>query len=65
VPIGHFRLTLFGAKRGYLTNTRSLCQHSPAVTVEYSAQNDKTLTQKVPVKTPCAAKHKRPKRPRH
>ena len=24
-PIGHFRLTLFGGKRGYLTNTRSLC----------------------------------------
>src|SRR5262249_42290303 len=25
VPIGHFQLTLFGAKKGYLTITRSLC----------------------------------------
>ena len=24
-PIGHFRLTLFGGKHGYLVNTRSLC----------------------------------------
>ncbi len=25
VPIGHFRLTLFGGKQGYLENTQSLC----------------------------------------
>ena len=26
-PIGHFHLTLFGGKRGYLANTRDLCRH--------------------------------------
>jgi hypothetical protein len=65
VPIGHFRLTLFGSKQGYLSNTRSLCRHSPAVTVEYSAQNGKALTKRVPIKTACGAKQKRPKRHRH
>ena len=46
-PIGHFRLTLFGGKQGYLVNTRSLCAAPPVSTVEYTAQNGKTLTQKV------------------
>jgi hypothetical protein len=34
-------------------------------TVEYAAQNGKTLTQKAPVKTACGAKEKRRKRHRH
>jgi hypothetical protein len=61
VPIGHFQLTLFGARRGYLANTRSLCQHQPAVTVAFGAQNGKTLTRKVPIKTACGAKQQRPR----
>ena len=64
VPIGHFRLTLFGAKRGYLANTRSLCQHSPVTVVEYAAQNGRTLTQKVPITATCGGKQKRHKRHR-
>ena len=50
-PIGHFRLTLFGGKQGYLANTRSLCAAPPVSSVEYTAQNGKTLTQKVKTKT--------------
>jgi hypothetical protein len=61
VPIGHVQLTLFGARRGYLANTRSLCQHQPAVTVAFGAQNGKTLTRKVPIKTACGAKQQRPR----
>jgi hypothetical protein len=58
-PIGHFRLTLYGGKKGYITNTRSLCG-SPAVTVvEYRAQNGKRLTKKVKLKTPCPRAKKR------
>jgi hypothetical protein len=59
-PIGHFRLTLYGAKKGYITNTRSLCG-SPAVTkVEYRSQSGKRRVQRVKVKTPCpkAKKHR-------
>ena len=63
IPI--FQLTLFGAKRGYLANTRSLCQHAPSSKVEYTGQNGKTLTQKVPIKIACAGKPKRPTRHRH
>ena len=54
-PIGDFRLTLFGGKQGYLVNTRSLCAAPPVSTIEYTAQNGKTLTQKVKAKTACAA----------
>jgi hypothetical protein len=65
VPIGHFQLTLFGAKQGYLSNTSSLCSHAVVTTVEYTAQNGKTLTQKAPIKAACGSKAKRPKRHRH
>jgi hypothetical protein len=65
VPVGHFQLTLFGAKQGYLANTRSLCQGAATTKVQYSAQNGKTLTQKVAIKTACGATKKRHKRHRH
>jgi hypothetical protein len=53
VPIGHFALTLFGGKQGYLSNTRGLCARPVVTTVEYMSQNGKTLTRQVKVKTPC------------
>jgi hypothetical protein len=65
VPIGHFQLTLFGGKHGYLSNTRDLCSHAVAATIKYAAQNGKELTQKVPIKAACGAKAKRPKRHHH
>jgi hypothetical protein len=65
-PIGHFRLTLFGKNQGYITNTRDLCVSPAVTTVEYAAQNGKSLTQRVKAKTACgskaAAKHKRARR---
>jgi hypothetical protein len=64
VPIGHFQLTLFGAKRGYLSNTRDLCRHRVLTSIEYIAQSGRRLTQKVAAKTACAAKAKRRKRHR-
>ena len=64
VPIGHFQLTLFGGKHGYLANTRDLCQGAARTTVQYTAQNGKELTQKAPIKAACA-KAKRPKRHQH
>jgi hypothetical protein len=62
VPVGHFQLTLFGQKQGYLANTRGLCQGAAVTKVEYTAQNSKTLAQKIPMKAACGATHKRPKR---
>ncbi len=64
-PIGHFRLTVFGGKTGYLINTRDLCAHAPATQVVYTGQNGKTVTQKVKVKAACGgskARHKRHRR---
>ncbi len=52
-PIGHFRLKLFGGKKGYLVNTRDLCASAANTTVEYVAQNGKTLSQSVSAKTAC------------
>ena len=65
VPIGHFQLTLFGGKQGYLSNTRSLCQGAATTKVQYTAQNGKTLTQKVPIKAACGGARKRHKHHRH
>ena len=62
VPIGHFRLSLYGGKLGYLSNTQSLCASPVTSTVEIEAQNGKSLTQQVKAKTACKAKHKKPKR---
>jgi hypothetical protein len=58
VPIGHFQLTLFGGKQGYLTNTQSLCSRAPAASVEFSGQNGKHTTQRVALKTACPSKPK-------
>jgi hypothetical protein len=52
-PIGHFRLKLFGGKKGYLVNTRDLCASPATTTIEYTAQSGKTLTQTVAAKTAC------------
>ena len=58
-PIGHFRLSLFGGKQGYLTNTRSLCAAAAVTTIEYRAQNGKKLVQHAKVKRTCPRKHRR------
>jgi hypothetical protein len=52
-PIGDFRLTVFGGKKGYLINTRSLCAKKVVSTVEYVAQNGKKLTQHIKAKAAC------------
>jgi hypothetical protein len=64
-PIGHFKLTIFGGKTGYLSNTRSLCGRTPIVAVAYKAQNGRSSSQRVKVKASCGKKSKaRSKRPR-
>jgi hypothetical protein len=63
-PIGHFRLNLFGGKKGYVANTRDLCAAPAGVTVEYTAQNGKTRRQRVQTRTACSKKsHGRHARP--
>ncbi len=61
-PIGHFRLTLFGGKQGYLSNTRSLCAKPPLVSVGFVAQNGRQLTRNVAVKAACGGANQRRKR---
>ena len=60
-PIGHFRLTLLGGKKGYLTNTRDLCAAPSYVTIEYGAQNGKKLTQRVKTGVGCGGGKKKAK----
>ena len=62
-PVGHFRLTLFGGKKGYLANTQNLCASNITTEVQYAAQNGRSRSQNVKVKTACNA-HKRHKRHR-
>jgi hypothetical protein len=57
-PIGHFSFTLFGGKAGYLANTRNLCAQPPVSSVSYTAQNGKTLSQKLPLKASCGKARK-------
>jgi hypothetical protein len=63
-PIGHFRMIVFGGKKGYLANTRSLCAHTPVVRVGFNGQNGDTLNRNVDVKTKCgsASRHGRHRR---
>jgi hypothetical protein len=62
-PIGHFRLTVFGGKTGYLINTRDICVHTPITQVAYTAQNGKTHSESTRVKASCGkskkTRHKR------
>ena len=58
-PIGHFRLTLFGGKRGYLVNTRNVCRHLPITQVSYKAQNGRSAKQNVTLKAACGKKSAR------
>jgi hypothetical protein len=58
-PIGHFALTIFGGKRGYLVNTRSLCTAPPTTKVEYVSQSGKRRSQTLKVKTACSQAQKR------
>jgi membrane-bound inhibitor of C-type lysozyme len=55
-PIGHFRLTLLGGKKGYLSNTKDLCHSPGSIQVEYTAQSGKRLKQAVQAQTPCGPK---------
>jgi hypothetical protein len=52
-PIGRFSLKLYGGKKGYIINSRSLCSGPQVIKVDYVAQNGKTLTQRVETKTAC------------
>ena len=63
-PVGHFRLTVFGGKQGYLANTRDLCGHKPVAKVGYTAQNRRTLNQSVTMKVACNNAKKRAARGR-
>ena len=60
-PIGNFRFTLFGGSQGYLSNTQNLCSAPTVSTIEFTAQNAKTLTQQVKTKTACGAKKSKKK----
>ena len=60
VPIGHFRLTLFGGAQGYLENTESLCAAKPLIVIQMNGQNGKSITQQVRPKTACKAKKPKP-----
>jgi hypothetical protein len=60
VPIGHFRLSLLGGKKGYLSNTKDLCRGAGAGTIEidFLAQSGRHSKQQIRPQTPCGtAKH--------
>jgi hypothetical protein len=64
-PIGHFHLTVFGGKRGYLVDTRDICAHRPGVRVAFKGQNGRTKTQNVKLKARCGKGAKKPRHKRH
>jgi hypothetical protein len=61
-PIGHFALTVFGGKSGYLVNTRDICANRPVTQIAYTGQNGKTYSENVKVKAACGKKKARAKR---
>jgi hypothetical protein len=63
-PIGHFSLTVFGGKRGYLINTRDICRHVPMTKLDYVGQNGRTRSEAVKTRVPCGKAKARSKRQR-
>jgi hypothetical protein len=61
-PIGHFALTVFGGKTGYLVNTRDICVKTPVTKIAYTAQNGKSYVENVKVKAACGKKSRKAKR---
>ncbi len=64
-PIGHFALTIFGGKRGYLINSRGLCTKPAFVQVAYTGQNNKVAKENVKVATGCAKQPSAKRAARH
>jgi hypothetical protein len=58
-PIGHFSMTVFGGKRGYLVNTRDLCAHVPITRVSFVGQNGATHAERMRLRTGCRGARKR------
>jgi hypothetical protein len=64
-PIGHFKLTVFGGKTGYLINTRDICAHPPITDVAFTGQNGKMTSQRVKLQaSSCKKAAKKRKRQR-
>jgi hypothetical protein len=59
VPVGHFRLTLLGGRKGYLVNSGDLCRRAPVITVQYQGQSGKSEQEKIKPTVPCGKGHKR------
>jgi hypothetical protein len=55
-PIGHFHLTVFGGKGGYLANTRDLCGHGVSARVAFTGQNGKAVSERAKIAIPCGKK---------
>ncbi len=53
-PIGHFRLDLFGGKKGYLVNTRNLCASPAKVAVQYTRKAERPSPRKSRQRPPAA-----------
>jgi hypothetical protein len=59
-PIGHFRLTVFGGKSGYLAHTRDICAQPPVTKIDYVAQNGRTYSEKAKVSAAGCGKGRAP-----
>ena len=58
-PIGHFKLKIFGGKRGYIANTRALCGSIPLIAIRFAGQNGKFESQNLKLKSGCGAAARR------
>ena len=64
-PVSGFSLTLDGGSKGLLENNSNLCGRPQIARQQMAAQNGKTASGKVRVETPCAAKGRHKREPRH
>jgi hypothetical protein len=55
-PIGHFHMTVFGGKAGYLANTRELCGHRVSARIAFTGQNGKAVSERAKIRVPCGKK---------
>ena len=56
-PVDTFKMKMFGAKQGYLVNSRSLCgKRRPKAKISFTGQNGKVRTQLIAIRTACGKK---------
>lgn len=58
VPVSHFRMRIYGGKKGLLVVSRDLCARKRKVTSRFRAHNGKVVKMRTPLRVNCGRRHR-------